>query len=71
MSTEDTFENSKDKLSGRLKEGVGKLTGDKEVETEGKVQQGKADVADAVHDAKDTVKGAVDGLRGTPDDSAR
>lgn len=71
MSTEDTFENSKDKLSGRLKEGAGKLTGDKEVETEGKVQQGKADVADAVQDAKDTVKGAVDGLRGTPDDSAR
>ena len=67
MSTDEKFENAKDKLGGQAKEGLGKLTGDKETETEGQVQQGKADVKDTLQDARDTVKGAVDGLRG--DDS--
>jgi len=62
MSTDEKFENAKDKLGGQAKEGLGKLTGDKETETEG-----KADLKDKVQDARDTVKGAVDGLRG--DDS--
>ena len=64
MSTDEKFENAKDKLGGQAKEGLGKLTGDKETETEGKAQQGKADLKDKVQDARDTVKGAVDGLRG-------
>ncbi|WP_270407441.1 CsbD family protein [Brachybacterium paraconglomeratum] len=64
MSTDEKFENSKDKLGGQAKEGLGKLTGDKETETEGQAQQGKADVKDKLQDARDTVKGAVDGLRG-------
>lgn len=64
MSTDEKFENSKDKLGGQAKEGLGKLTGDKETETEGQAQQGKADVKDKLQDARDTVKGALDGLRG-------
>jgi uncharacterized protein YjbJ (UPF0337 family) len=64
MSTDEKFENAKDKLGGQAKEGLGKLTGDKEAETEGQAQQGKADVKDKLQDARDTVKGAVDGLRG-------
>lgn len=64
MSTDEKFENSKDKLGGQAKEGLGKLTGDKETETEGQAQQGKADAKDKLQDARDTVKGAVDGLRG-------
>ncbi len=64
MSTDEKFENSKDKLGGQAKEGLGKLTGDKETETEGQAQQGKADVKDKLQDARDTVKGAVDGLLG-------
>ena len=64
MSTDEKFENSKDKLGGQAKEGLGKLTGDKEAETEGQAQQGKADVKDKLQDARDTVKGAVDGLLG-------
>lgn len=63
MSTDEKFENSKDKLGGQAKEGLGKLTGDKEAETEGQAQQGKADAKDKLQDARDTVKGAVDGLR--------
>ena len=64
MSTDEKFENAKDKLGGQAKEGLGKLTGDKETETEGQAQQGKADVKDKLQDARDTVKGAVDGLLG-------
>ena len=64
MSTDETFENAKDKLGGQAKEGLGKLTGDKEAETEGQAQQGKADAKDKLQDARDTVKGAVDGLLG-------
>ena len=64
MSTDEKFENSTDKLGGQAKEGLGKLTGDKEAETEGQAQQGKADAKDKLQDARDTVKGAVDGLLG-------
>ncbi|MBB5832474.1 CsbD family protein [Brachybacterium aquaticum] len=64
MSTDEKFENNADKLGGKTKEGFGKLTGDKETETEGQVQQGKADLKDKLDDAKNTVKGAVDGLKG-------
>ena len=64
MSTDEKFENSKDKLGGQAKEGLGKLTGDKETETEGQAQQGKADAKDKLQDARDTVKGAVDGMFG-------
>ena len=64
MSTDEKFENAKDKLGGQAKEGLGKLTGDKETETEGQAQQGKADAKDKLQDARDTVKGAVDGLLG-------
>ena len=64
MSTDEKFDNAKDKLGGQAKEGLGKLTGDKEAETEGQAQQGKADAKDKLQDARDTVKGAVDGLLG-------
>jgi uncharacterized protein YjbJ (UPF0337 family) len=64
MSTDEKFENAKDKLGGQAKEGLGKVTGDKQTETEGQAQQGKADVKDKLNDARDTVKGAVDGLLG-------
>ena len=64
MSTDEKFENAKDKLSGQAKEGLGKVTGDKQTEAEGRIQQGKAEAKDKLQDARDTVKGAVDGLRG-------
>ena len=64
MSTDEKFENAKDKLGGQAKEGLGKVTGDKQAETEGQAQQGKADAKDKLQDARDTVKGAVDGLLG-------
>ncbi len=49
-----------DKLKGKMREGVGKVTGDKEEElkgkgtqTKGSVRQGVGDIQDAVSDEKD------------------
>ena len=65
---------NRDELEGNVKEGVGKLTGDKEQETEGKVQSGLAGAADKAgdmaHDAADVAEGAADAVRDrvSPDD---
>ena len=64
MSADEKFENAKDKVGGQAKEGLGKVTGDKQTEAEGQTQQGKADAKDKLQDARDTVKGAVDGMFG-------
>ena len=63
MSTEDKFENAGEKLGGQAKEGLGKLSGDKELETEGQVDQTKAGLKDTLQDAKDSVTGALKGLK--------
>ena len=55
-----------DKIKGAVKEGAGKLTGDKRLETEGKTDQVKGDVKDAAHDTKEGAKGVLDSL--TDDD---
>jgi uncharacterized protein YjbJ (UPF0337 family) len=68
MSADEKFENAADKLGGQAKEGLGKLTGDKESETEGKVQQARAGLEDKAQDVKDSVKGAISGLTGKKDD---
>ncbi|MGP5376747.1 CsbD family protein [Brachybacterium alimentarium] len=67
MNTDDKFENAKDKVGGQAKEGLGKVTGDKEAQAEGQAQQGKADAKDKLQDARDTVKGAIDGVFGNKD----
>jgi len=46
---------------------LGKVTGDKETETEGQAQQGKADAKDKLQDARDSVKGAAQGMFGDKD----
>lgn len=67
MSTDEKFENAKDKLGGKAKESYGRATDDKETEAEGRAQQGKADAKDKLQDARDTVKGAASGLFGDKD----
>lgn len=67
MNTDDKFENAKDKVGGQAKEGLGKVTGDKETQAEGQAQEGKADAKDKLQDARDTVKGAIDGVFGNKD----
>ncbi|CAM5294320.1 CsbD family protein [Streptomyces] [Streptomyces griseus] len=53
-----------DKLKGKGKEAVGKLTGDHRKEAEGKADQAKGRAKDAVDEAGDRAKGIKDSLSG-------
>lgn len=45
-----------DKVKGTIKETVGKVTGDRETEAEGKLDKAKGEVKDAAHEVKEHVK---------------
>jgi uncharacterized protein YjbJ (UPF0337 family) len=49
-----------DKAKGAIKDAAGKLTGDKELQAEGKMDKAKGAAHSAVGDAKDAVKKAAD-----------
>lgn len=51
------------KLTGAVKEGFGKVTGDSKTELEGAVEKTVAKAKDVVEDAKGAVEGAVEGLK--------
>ena len=55
MSDDGTLDDAK----GRIKEAAGDLTGDKDLQREGKVDQAAGTVKDTVGDAADKVKDAV------------
>ncbi|MFZ7333000.1 CsbD family protein [Streptococcus pluranimalium] len=61
--SEEKFDAKVEKVSGSVKEGLGKVTGDKRTETEGKTEKASGSVKEKIADAKDTVKGAIDGLK--------
>ena len=52
-----------DKAKGAIKEGVGKVTGDKRTEAAGRTDQTKGDVRHGAHGVKESVKGVGDSLR--------
>ena len=56
MGAEDKASNKIEDLGGKAKEGLGKLTGDKSTENEGKVDQTKANLKDAGEKIKDAFK---------------
>jgi len=51
---------NKDEAQGRIKEAAGDLTGDKDLQREGKVDQAAGKAKDAVDDAGDKIKDALD-----------
>ncbi|MFR4771055.1 MAG: CsbD family protein [Streptococcus salivarius] len=59
MGIEDKLNQAK----GALKEGAGKLTGDKKTEIEGAVEKVVAKAKDGLEDVKEGVEGAVEGLK--------
>lgn len=61
------LEDKLDQVKGAVKENVGKLTGDKKLETEGAVEKTTAKVKDVAEDVKDAVEGALDGLKNSVD----
>ncbi|HEX7600660.1 MAG TPA: CsbD family protein [Polyangiaceae bacterium] len=48
-----------DKVKGKIKKAVGKVTGDKKLEREGKVDETKGKVKGAVEEVKQAAKDAV------------
>ena len=56
MGAVDKASNKIDDLGGKAKEGLGKLTGDKSTENEGKVDQAKSSLKDAGEKIKDAFK---------------
>ena len=59
MSTEEKLNQAK----GAIKEGVGKLTGDKKTEKEGTAEKVISKVKEVAEDAKDAVEGAIEGVK--------
>lgn len=59
MGIEDKLNQAK----GALKEGAGKLTGDKMTEIEGAVEKVVAKAKDGLEDVKEGIEGAVEGLK--------
>ncbi|MFF2271135.1 CsbD family protein [Agromyces sp. NPDC058136] len=57
MGTED-LGNAAERMTGKVKEGVGKLTDNEKLEAEGKADQMKADVKQAAEKVKDAVDDA-------------
>jgi uncharacterized protein YjbJ (UPF0337 family) len=56
MGAKDKASNKLDDMAGKAKEGVGKATGDKSTENEGKVDQAKSSLKDAGEKIKDAIK---------------
>jgi uncharacterized protein YjbJ (UPF0337 family) len=52
-----------DKAKGAIKEGAGKLSGDKDMEIEGKIDKAKGSVHNAAGDVKDAARDAADALK--------
>ena len=59
MSTEEKF----NQAAGAVKEGVGKLVGDKGLESEGAAEKVASKVKEVAEDAKDAIEGAVEGVK--------
>jgi uncharacterized protein YjbJ (UPF0337 family) len=53
-----------DNIKGNVKETAGAITGDKQLENEGKGDQIAGKLKDAVSDVKDAVEGGIDKARG-------
>ena len=59
MSTEEKL----NQAVGSIKEGVGKLVGDKGLESEGAAEKVASKVKEVAEDAKDAIEGAVEGVK--------
>ena len=59
MSLEEKVEQA----TGAVKEGIGKVTGDKKTESEGAAQKVASKVKEVVEDVKDAVEGTIEGVK--------
>ena len=59
MSLEDKIDQAK----GALKEGLGKVSGDKKIEKEGDAEKATAKVKEVAEDVKDAIDGTIEGVK--------
>lgn len=59
----EKFDAKLEQVKGSVKEGFGKLTGDKKTETEGMTEKLAGKAKEVVQDVKDGVEGLVDGVK--------
>ena len=59
MSVEEKL----NQANGAIKEGVGKVNDDKKPQKEGAAEKGVSKVKEVPEDAKDAVKGAIEGVK--------
>ncbi len=57
MGADDKMQNKGEELGGKVKEGLGKVTGDHSMEADGQSDQAKANVKQAGEHVKDAFKG--------------
>ncbi|WP_166987300.1 CsbD family protein [Canibacter zhoujuaniae] len=57
MGLDDKIKNAAENVGGKIKEAVGKVTDNEQLEAEGQVDQGSAKVKQKVEDVKDVFKG--------------
>jgi uncharacterized protein YjbJ (UPF0337 family) len=56
MGTDDKIDNKAEEFGGKAKEGLGRATGDEELEAEGKGDQAKSNLKQAGEKVKDAFK---------------
>jgi uncharacterized protein YjbJ (UPF0337 family) len=57
MGTDDKIDNKVEELGGKAKEGVGRATGDEELQAQGEGDQAKSNLKQAGEKVKDAFKG--------------
>ncbi|MEB3123494.1 MAG: CsbD family protein [Snowella sp.] len=67
MSTESKINATAKNLEGKAQEALGNLTGDKEMQLEGKAKQVEASAMHAVDNLKDNAKNVLDNIKNAID----
>lgn len=57
MADKDRIEGAAKNIGGKIKEGIGKVTGDEKLQAEGKADQIEGKTQNAIGGIKDTLKG--------------
>ena len=59
MSLEDKI----DQVKGALKEGLGKVSGDKKIEKEGAAEKVSSKIKEVAEDVRDAIDGTIEGVK--------
>lgn len=60
--SKNKIQNVKDKIAGKTKEAVGKLTNDEELELKGKIQSSTSDLKEKAGDIKNSIAGKINDI---------